>query len=860
MATIGPISQYDILRKLARGGMGEVYLARQTGIEGFAKEVVIKRIHSNYSEDPQFVGMFLQEARIAALLDHPNIVQIYELGKQSEDYFIVMEYVRGLSLSRLMKIGRAALPLPVAIQIAAGVAAGLQFAHERRDSEGIPLNLVHRDISPPNILLSTSGSVKITDFGIAKIRQSVTHTQVGVIKGKWSYISPEQARGEQATPQSDIYSLGLVLYEMTTGVRAYPAGNDKSLLRAVASGQVPPPELHMTNYPEDLRAVLMRALEPDPHNRYTECQELQEDLLALLVNRQIVTSPAKLGQFVAQHVDQPAPTEDPPGPADGYRHELKPADVLAVAPLPTNEVVLPLSHQTVEQELGCFIPERPAGARGPELGCFIPRAVATSRSAPTGARGPARRPAGARGPELGCFIPRAVATSRSAPTGARGPERRPAGARGPELDCSIPRAVAASRSAPTGARGPERPAEARGPELFVPSPTAPIEPWEPPGQRESQSAIPSSYAAPELPHLDEFDDDAETVMVDRAERPDALGTIEEIRQPPVMERAADPTSEDDLSLLHEMSAFEQDSSVESWDSELAAKGAPPAEVEQASGSLTGAAGEVSVMLRRPGSTLPWVLLMAVLAAAAGTIGTWILLSQSSRNRHVAQPEEAPPVTTADTRPAATQPTPDAAPRSEEGGVSSDTAPASKKVGAAGAGAGASTPPAHRITRRHRKPPPRRRHQPAPPKTPDPPETEESDKASLSLKTEPITDVYLSGRHVGTTPLKVQIPRGKVVLELRNTKLGIRATRSLQVTGSQLSTRFVFGRGILGFKLSEGHKVLLDGKPLGLTPISPMLVYEGHHDVIVKDLASDKTLQRQVTVAAGKTTWFALGER
>ena len=194
MASSSTPLRYEIVRKIARGGMGEVYLARQIGIQGFAKDVVLKRIHDELAADPEFVTAFLQEARIAALLDHPNIVQIHELGRLDNCYFIAMELVPGLSLSRMLKVAQGPLPLPVALQISSAVAAGLQYAHDRSDGTGEPLNIVHRDVSPPNILLSTSGSIKITDFGIAKVRSSATRTQAGVIKGKYSYISPEQAR------------------------------------------------------------------------------------------------------------------------------------------------------------------------------------------------------------------------------------------------------------------------------------------------------------------------------------------------------------------------------------------------------------------------------------------------------------------------------------------------------------------------------------------------------------------------------------------------------------------------------------------------------------------------------------------
>jgi serine/threonine protein kinase len=303
----GQLGEYRILRKIAEGGMGEVFLAERSGIRGFAREVAIKRITPCLASHPDYVEMFVQEARVAALLDHPNVVQVHELFQHDEAYYIVMEYVPGLSLSRSLKAVEGALPLALATQIAAQAAAGLQFVHQMQDPSGHPLNLIHRDVSPPNILLSFDGAVKVTDFGIAKFRWSDLHSQVGIIKGKHAYLSPEQVRGDTIDHRSDIYALGLVLYEMTTGKRAY-TGSDTGILRAVERGEFPPPEKVAPGYPDDLRAVVMRALAYSPVDRYPSCKELQRDLIAFNASRGQASTPECVGQFVRQLV---APREEP---------------------------------------------------------------------------------------------------------------------------------------------------------------------------------------------------------------------------------------------------------------------------------------------------------------------------------------------------------------------------------------------------------------------------------------------------------------------------------------------------------------------------------------------------------------------
>ena len=213
--------KYQLLDLLARGGMAEVFKAKSHGVEGFEKILVIKRILPELSRNPQFVEMFINEAKIAVTLSHANIVQVFDLGRADETYFIAMEYVPGYDLGTVLrwerKLGQR-LPQELAVYMLSELAKGLDYAHRRRDSELRPLGIVHRDVSPENVLLSYEGEVKLTDFGIARSRASV-HGLRDLPPGKFAYLAPEQARGEDVDARADLFALGAVLYEALTGVR-----------------------------------------------------------------------------------------------------------------------------------------------------------------------------------------------------------------------------------------------------------------------------------------------------------------------------------------------------------------------------------------------------------------------------------------------------------------------------------------------------------------------------------------------------------------------------------------------------------------------------------------------------------------
>jgi len=266
-----PFGQYSLLRRLAVGGMAEVYVGKARGLGGFEKLVAIKVIHPRYSEDPHFLDMLVDEAKLAVLLNHVNIAQVFDLGQHEHTYFIVMEFVEGADTSRLLARTRELskkLPFDVCAHIAAEVCNGLDYAHRRRDSEGRPLGIVHRDISPQNVMVSFAGEVKVVDFGIAKAAQRSSETEVGVIKGKYYYMSPEQAWADPVDHRSDIFSTGVVLYELLTGEMLYQENNLPDLLAKVRKAEIDPPSSVRHGIPEELDAITMKALAARPEDRY----------------------------------------------------------------------------------------------------------------------------------------------------------------------------------------------------------------------------------------------------------------------------------------------------------------------------------------------------------------------------------------------------------------------------------------------------------------------------------------------------------------------------------------------------------------------------------------------------------------
>ena len=312
------LGKYQLIRRLAVGGMAEIYLAQASGLEGFEKLVVLKRILPQHALDPQLRRMFLDEARLMATLTHPHITQVYDVGSEGDAPFFAMEYVHGANLREIMNAaGRAAghdrqtteLPLHHAIGILAAAAAGLHYAHQQTGAKGEPLHIVHRDVSPSNVLVTYGGSVKVSDFGIAKWSSQRTQTQEGALKGKFAYMSPEQCRGVPLDRRSDVFALGTLLYELTTGKPPFRAVSDYEILNRIVNGELPAPEMPDgdTPYPADLERIVRRALAPAPDDRYPTAQALQLELEAFARGHGLVLSTVGLGEFMhtlfAQRLD-----------------------------------------------------------------------------------------------------------------------------------------------------------------------------------------------------------------------------------------------------------------------------------------------------------------------------------------------------------------------------------------------------------------------------------------------------------------------------------------------------------------------------------------------------------------------------
>jgi TonB family protein len=335
--------QYVLVEKIATGGMAEVWKARMRGVEGFQKIVAIKKILPHLSDNQDFIEMFIDEAKLAAQLNHNNIIHIYDLGKIQSSYYIAMEYIDGYDLKTILRRGQerdTPMTVELALFIASKIASALDYAHRKRDFEEKDMGIVHRDVSPQNVLISQEGDIKLCDFGIAKAASKASHTQAGALKGKLQYMSPEQAWGRAIDRRSDVFALATVLFELLTARKLFTGDNELSILEQVREARVQPPSLYNDEVTPEVDKIVLKALQKDPANRYQSAGEMARDLDAVLYSFRPTPTSADLAIFMhrlstAEPIPEPehdpfpdaAPQPPPPAPP----RAIAPAAAMAAA-------------------------------------------------------------------------------------------------------------------------------------------------------------------------------------------------------------------------------------------------------------------------------------------------------------------------------------------------------------------------------------------------------------------------------------------------------------------------------------------------------------------------------------------------
>ena len=287
------LGSYQIIRRLAVGGMAELYLAQPDARHGSANVVALKRVHPHLAQDPDFTAMFVQEAGIASQLEHPNVVRLIEVGDDPHEHFYAMEYLHGEDVRSVLReaVHRGGIPVNCALAIVVGAAQGLDYAHES-------VGIVHRDVAPSNVVVTFTGEVKVVDFGIAKAVAQTWQTRAGVLKGKIGYMSPEACRGEPVDRRADVFGLGVLLYETTTGQRLFFAENQFAIMNNIVTGTFDPPSAVAPGYPKELEAIVLRSLAVSREDRYATAREMHDALRRFAANAGLRIATAPLSQFM----------------------------------------------------------------------------------------------------------------------------------------------------------------------------------------------------------------------------------------------------------------------------------------------------------------------------------------------------------------------------------------------------------------------------------------------------------------------------------------------------------------------------------------------------------------------------------
>jgi serine/threonine-protein kinase len=736
------LGRYTILGKLATGGMSEIYLAKQSGPSGFSKVLVLKIILPHLADDPSFMRMFFNEAKLAALLNHPSIVQIFDFGEVAGQHFIAMEHIEGQTLrgiNRRLKREGKLLPRHIAARIIADTCSALNYAHGLCDPAGNHLRIIHRDVSLENIIVTYSGQVKLVDFGIAKATILESYTTQGTLKGKYNYMAPELIRGEEPDHRLDVFAVGVVMYAALLGRLPFKAQNHAQILDSILKKHPPAPREVDPDLPSELEAMTLKALHKDRDKRYQQLGELHADLESYLVQSSTVVMPFHLAQFMEATF--------PPG---------------------TDE-----NRETYRQILGSstYTPSTPGSSP------YTP--------SPPGSTKPGR-------PEL---EPVAEACEQA-------PEDAPATARPTadllDLKATLPYGSPAptdgEEAVPCGSPAPTDGEEA------VPYGFATAPPTEEKETLPYRSPSPIENDRPTMPYI-----------ADTYEEEDTHATP----PPPHVVTPEPPPSPPDVESPDVVVP-----PPEAETREYLPPCAPPAAVPSVDDGL-------EEMLRQA-----WPLILAVAAGVCVLVAVGIFFWVSTSEEE--QPEEEVATATAVDGPAP-RPTPDQGPDTRSQARGPD-----RRVRRPARPASPATRPATRPA------------SPAssPVSAPPTPET----LAKLSVDAPVPGMVFLDGKPLGQLPVTDRpIPPGPHRVTIRNRHLGYSLTRRVNAkAGRQLELNLTPRKGTLRILVRPWAKVTVDGKALGVTPLAPLSLYEGPHQVMLEnaDLRARKRLT--VTVRPGKT--------
>lgn len=311
--------RYHVIEKIDMGGMAEIYRGRATSLEGIEKEVAIKRVLPQLTRNQKFIAMFLDEARLSMHLNHANIVQVFDVGRADQTYFIVMEFVHGYNLRKIFQqanLRNLPVPIEIAVYITMQICNGLAHAHEKRDTDGNPLHIVHRDVSPPNALVSKAGEVKLTDFGLAKAVSQMEETDPGVVKGKFSYLAPETAGGMDVDHRADLFAVGIILFELLTNRRLFLGATDAETVELVEAAEIPSVSKLNPDVPRELQLIVEEALAKNPKKRFSSAKVFSQRLARWLSSENLTVTPYSLAEYL-ERLFSKEEKEDPRARIDG---------------------------------------------------------------------------------------------------------------------------------------------------------------------------------------------------------------------------------------------------------------------------------------------------------------------------------------------------------------------------------------------------------------------------------------------------------------------------------------------------------------------------------------------------------------